>query len=66
MQETIVHYEGLNKALSDVTEHQISLWKSSKDNNSDWTCYVDRFKNQKIRSWFCEKTFDGYFGQVRL
>jgi len=27
--------EGLNKALSDVTEHQISLRKSSKDNNID-------------------------------
>ena len=22
-------------------------------------------KNQKIRPWFCEKTFDGYYGQVR-
>jgi len=30
------HYlEGLNKALSNVTEHQISLQKSSKDNNID-------------------------------
>ena len=27
--------EGLNKAVSDVTEHQISLRKSSKDNNID-------------------------------
>jgi len=27
MQKTIVYYEGLNKALSDVTEHQIRLRK---------------------------------------
>jgi len=44
--KTIVYQEGLNKALSDVTEHQISLRKSSKHNTVILT-YVDRFKNQK-------------------
>jgi len=44
MQKTIVYLEGLNKALGDVMEYQISLRKSSKDNNIDWMSYVDRFK----------------------
>ena len=51
--------ECLNKALSDVTEHQISLWKSSKDNNIDHLTSIDQ-KKKEIRSWFCEKSFDGY------
>ena len=45
MQITIVYQ--LNKEVSDVTEHQISLWKSSKDNSIDWISYVDRFKEPK-------------------
>jgi len=47
MQKTIVYHEGLNKALSDMTEHQISLQTSSKDNNIDWISYVDRSKKAK-------------------
>jgi len=35
MEKAIVYQEGLNRALSDVTEYQISLQKFSKDNNID-------------------------------
>jgi len=49
------YQEGVNKALSDVMEHQISLRKYSKYNNINWVSYVDiGSKTQKIRSWFCE------------
>jgi len=43
----IVYLKDLNKVLSDVTEHQISLQKSSKDDDIDWMSYVDRFKKPK-------------------
>jgi len=35
--------------MSDVTEHQISLRKSSKDNNIDYLTLIDP-KKQKMRS----------------
>ena len=41
----LFYQEGLNEALRDVMEHQISLRKSSKDNG--WESYVDRSKKQK-------------------
>ena len=46
MLKTIV-YECL-KALSDVREHQISLRKSSKDNNIDWVSYVVQKAKKKV------------------
>jgi len=56
------YQEGFNKVLSDVMEHQLSLRKFSEYNNIEWVFYVDIDpKTQKIRSWFCEKTFDGYY-----
>jgi len=40
-------------------EHQIILRQFSEYNSL--VSYVDIGpKTQKIRSWFCEKTFDGY------